>query len=94
MPKSIRLPGTPSDGPQTGQTEWSPFLPTIDDEEPLRDVVSKLSQLVPILSLYCQRQSCLPLQQPLVETLHFNTAFLEMHEWSISWMVVITCSGT
>lgn len=50
MPKSIRLPATSSEGPQTGQTQSPPFLPTLDDEEILRDVVCKLSKSVAGLS--------------------------------------------
>ena len=45
MPGLMQMPQTPtSEGLRTGQTEWVPPLPTIDEDEPLSEVIRELSQ--------------------------------------------------
>ncbi|KAL8949359.1 MAG: hypothetical protein Q9222_004524 [Ikaeria aurantiellina] len=45
MPGFMQMPQTPmSEGLRTGQTDWVPPLPIIDEDEPLAEVVHELSQ--------------------------------------------------
>ncbi|KAL8693596.1 MAG: hypothetical protein Q9218_001596 [Villophora microphyllina] len=47
MPSFMQMPHTPtSEGLRTGQTEWMPPLPIIEEEEPLSEVIRDLSQIV------------------------------------------------
>lgn len=47
MPHWMQMPQTPiSEGLMTGQTEWLPPVPTIDEDESLSVVIRELSQFV------------------------------------------------
>ncbi|KAL8959618.1 MAG: hypothetical protein Q9193_003551 [Seirophora villosa] len=47
MASLLQMPRTPiSEGLRTGQTEWMPAIPIIEEDEPLSEIVHELSQIV------------------------------------------------
>ncbi|KAL8722139.1 MAG: hypothetical protein Q9225_001332 [Loekoesia sp. 1 TL-2023] len=47
MPSFMQMPQTPtSEGLRTGQTDWIPPLPMIEEDQPLSEVVRELSQII------------------------------------------------
>ncbi|KAI4089028.1 MAG: hypothetical protein LQ344_005689 [Seirophora lacunosa] len=47
MASLLQMPRTPiSEGLRTGQTEWMPAIPIIEEDEPLSDIIHELSQIV------------------------------------------------
>lgn len=47
MPSFVQMPQTPmSEGLRTGQAEWMPPLPVIEEDEPLSEVIRELSRSV------------------------------------------------